>query len=92
MHLVSANDEAMGKPHPGAYLRCANLLNANPRHCIAIEDSVYGANAAKAAQMKVVAVQNGRDSVPGIFDFCDTRLSTLKEFDGVLFQQLSEPP
>lgn len=90
VHIVSANDEAMGKPHPGSYLRCAKLMDTNPRHCIAIEDSVYGAIAAKAAQMKVVAVQSGPDSVPGIFDFCDTRISTLKEFDGALFQQLSE--
>ena len=79
----------MGKPHPGAYLRCAKLMGTNPRHCIAVEDSVYGAIAAKAAQMKVVAVPNGPDCVPGLFDFCDTRLSNLKEFDSILFQQLA---
>lgn len=88
--IVSAHEEVMGKPHPGAYLRCATLMKKDPRHCIAIEDSVYGAIAAKAAQMKVVVVQNGQDYPSGLFDFCDAHLSTLTEFDGLFFQSLSE--
>ncbi len=79
--VVSAHDEPMGKPHPAAYLRCAANLQTPTRECIAIEDSVYGAIAAKAAQMKVVAVQNGVDFASGLFDFCDARLSTLCDFD-----------
>lgn len=90
-HIVSAHDEVMGKPHPGAYLRCANLMKTNPRHCIAIEDSVYGAIAAKAAQMKVVVVRNGQDYATGVFDFCDARLSTLNGFDETMFRCLSGP-
>lgn len=88
--IVSASDEMMGKPHPAAYLRCANLMQKDPRHCIAIEDSVYGAIAAKAAQMKVVAVQNGQDCPSGAFDFCDARLATLADFNEALFRSLSE--
>lgn len=87
--LVSANDEPMGKPHPGAYLRCASLLKTDPRHCIAIEDSVWGAIAAKAAQMKVIVVQNGPAHGSEIFDFCDARIGSLKELDESLFGTLT---
>ena len=89
-HVVSAHDEPMGKPHPGAYLRCAALLKTDPRHCIAVEDSVWGAIAAKAAQMKVIVVQNGLVPEPEIFDFCDLRLDTLKELDESVFDSLSK--
>jgi len=87
-HIVSAHDEVLGKPHPAAYLRCASLLSRDPRDCIAIEDSVYGAISAKAAQMKVVAVQNNQHSTPGVFDFCNAHLSSLEEFDQTLLYRL----
>lgn len=90
--VVSAHDEPMGKPHPGAYLRCAQQMQVAPRDCIAIEDSVYGAIAAKAAQMKVVAVQSGADLASGLLDFCDARLSTLCDFDEVLLDALTGRP
>lgn len=86
--VVSAHDEPMGKPHPGAYLRCAAQIHASPQHCIAVEDSIYGAIAARAAQMKVVIVQNGLDDASGLFDFCDARLSTLNDFDETLWRRL----
>jgi mannitol-1-/sugar-/sorbitol-6-/2-deoxyglucose-6-phosphatase len=88
--VVSAHDEPMGKPHPAAYLRCAANMRASAQQCIAIEDSVYGAIAAKAAEMKVVAVQNGVDFASGLFDFCDARLSTLCDFDENLLGHLAE--
>ena len=88
--VVSAHNEPMGKPHPAAYLRCAAQMRVAPRDCIAIEDSVHGAIAAKAAQMKVVAVQGSIDFASGLFDFCDARLSTLCDFDETLLDALTQ--
>lgn len=88
--VVSAHDELMGKPHPAAYLRCAMQMETIPRFCIAVEDSVSGAIAAKAAQMKVVVVQKGLDYATGLFDFCDARLSSLVEFDEELLGALQK--
>ncbi len=53
---VSAEFMSHGKPHPEVFLICANKLQINPNECVVIEDSVNGVIAAKAAQMRVIAV------------------------------------
>ena len=45
-----------GKPHPDVYLAAAKALDADPLQCIAIEDSVNGMRAAKAAGCFTVCV------------------------------------
>lgn len=46
------------KPLPDIYLKTANDLGIDPKHCIAIEDSQSGVLSAHAAGMKVIAVPN----------------------------------
>jgi len=41
----------MGKPNPAIYLHAARMLGEKPEHCIAIEDSAHGINAARSAGM-----------------------------------------
>ncbi len=55
---VSSDDVACGKPAPDVYLRCCELLGAVPARSVAVEDSRFGIEAAKAAGMKVIAVPN----------------------------------
>lgn len=52
----SAEVEPFGKPHPGIYLAAARELGLAPTDCVAVEDSVNGIVAAKAARMACVAV------------------------------------
>jgi sugar-phosphatase len=52
----SAIDEVRGKPAPDVYLTAARRLNTSPGHCLAIEDSPSGVQAAKAAGMRCIAV------------------------------------
>jgi mannitol-1-/sugar-/sorbitol-6-/2-deoxyglucose-6-phosphatase len=52
----TADDERHGKPHPAIYLSTAEGLGVPPPACVAIEDSVNGIVAAKAARMACVAV------------------------------------
>jgi HAD superfamily hydrolase (TIGR01509 family) len=85
--VYSAEDEPLGKPHPGAYLSCASRLCVPAQRCIAFEDSLAGAVSAKAAQMKVIAVLQGDRST--VFDFCDLRLDTLSDFTLDLLNQLA---
>ena len=54
--IASGEDEEYGKPHPAVYLTAATHLGVAPTRCIAIEDSVTGMVAAKAARMACIAV------------------------------------
>ena len=55
---VSAEDVYLGKPHPDVYLLAAKTLGVDPTKCIAIEDSMNGARAAKAAGMYCIGFKN----------------------------------
>lgn len=57
--VVSADDITNPKPDPEAFLLTAEKLGADPKNCIVVEDSVFGVKAAKAANMKCIAVSTG---------------------------------
>jgi HAD superfamily hydrolase (TIGR01509 family) len=54
--IVCAADVTAAKPDPEGYLLAAAKLGADPRQCIALEDSVNGVGAAQAAGYRVIAV------------------------------------
>jgi beta-phosphoglucomutase-like phosphatase (HAD superfamily) len=54
--ICSAENGLRGKPHPDVYLCAADRLGLPPRACLAVEDSIAGVQAAKAAGMKCIAV------------------------------------
>jgi len=54
--MVTADDVANGKPHPGPYLKGAELLGVNPAECLVIEDAPAGIRSAHASGMKVIAL------------------------------------
>ncbi len=56
---VSVEDVARGKPAPDAYLLAAEQLAADARACLAIEDSLAGAQAAVAAGTTCLFVTHG---------------------------------
>lgn len=64
-HVYSADDVARGKPHPDLFLYAAAQLVARPDRCLAIEDSVNGVTAARAAGMTVWALTAGGHILPG---------------------------
>jgi HAD superfamily hydrolase (TIGR01509 family) len=55
----SANDVAAGKPAPDLFLHAARTLGATPSRCVVVEDSPYGAMAARAAGMRCYAYAGG---------------------------------
>ncbi|NUW34644.1 HAD family phosphatase [Nonomuraea sp. SMC257] len=59
--VVAAEDTPRGKPDPEPYLEAARLLEADPRRCVALEDSPAGIAAATAAGCHVLVVE---DEVP----------------------------
>lgn len=56
---VSSDDVARPKPDPDMYLAAAALLGADPSRCLVVEDTPTGVAAARAAGMRVVAVDRG---------------------------------
>lgn len=54
--LVSAERFPFGKPHPQVYIEACAGLQIPATNCLAIEDSLNGTLAAKAARMKVLSV------------------------------------
>jgi HAD superfamily hydrolase (TIGR01509 family) len=57
---VSSEEVARGKPAPDVYLEAARRLGVDATRCAAIEDSGNGIRAARAADMRVVAIPNRR--------------------------------
>ena len=55
---VSSEEVERGKPEPDVYLEAARRLGAEPRRCVAVEDSSAGIRSAVTAGMAVVAVPN----------------------------------
>jgi sugar-phosphatase len=56
--MVTADDVALGKPHPAPYLKGAELLGMNPAECLVIEDAPAGIQSARAGGMKVIALSS----------------------------------
>lgn len=54
--IVAGDDVEDPKPHPEAYLRGAELLGVDPRNCVALEDSGYGATSAFVAGAITIGV------------------------------------
>jgi beta-phosphoglucomutase family hydrolase len=57
--VVTATDVVHGKPHPETFLTVAAQLGVAPQHCVVFEDTAIGQQAAAAAGMDCILVQNG---------------------------------
>ncbi|MBU3750188.1 MAG: HAD-IA family hydrolase, partial [Mycobacterium sp.] len=55
---VCGDEVPRGKPAPDPYRRAAALLGVDPTDCLAIEDSVTGADSAAGAGCPVLVVPN----------------------------------
>jgi HAD superfamily hydrolase (TIGR01509 family) len=79
--IFSADDVARGKPAPDLFLHAAERMGVARAHCVVVEDSRAGVEAARAAGMRVLAFVGG--------------LSPAKLLDGpntILFEDMRELP
>ena len=53
---IGADDVQRPKPDPEGFLRAAELLGVEPKHCVVFEDSTAGLAAAQAAGMQSVLI------------------------------------
>ena len=62
--VTCADEISHSKPHPEIYLKAAKSINVAPEQCLAIEDSPVGLQAALAAGMRCIIIQNGHIKNP----------------------------
>jgi len=60
--IVADSDVKQGKPDPEVFLTAAGKLGIEPERCIVIEDAIAGVKAAKAANMRCIAVSTTHPS------------------------------
>ena len=76
--LASAEKLPYSKPHPQVYLNCAAQLGVSPLNCVALEDSVNGMIASKAARMRSIVVPAAESQLDPRFSLADIKLSSLE--------------
>ncbi len=87
--VLSAEDEPAGKPDPAIYLSAAAALGMGPRDCLALEDSLNGVLAAKAAGMTCIAIPAGSLAYPSDGPGADLTLASLEEVTPRLLEELA---
>jgi sugar-phosphatase len=86
--IYSATEEAYGKPHPGVYLATAQQLGIPATSCLALEDSLNGVIAAKAARMICIAVPQTFPHQDPRFVIADRVIGSLMDFNQELWDAL----
>jgi beta-phosphoglucomutase len=56
--IVAIDDVTHGKPDPESYRRAAERLGVAPSACVAVEDTRWGLEAARAAGLRTVGITN----------------------------------
>lgn len=84
--LASAEKLPYSKPHPQVYLNCAALLGVNPVNCVALEDSVNGMIASKAARMRAIVVPEHAIFNDPRYALADVKLSSLEQLTAAHLQ------
>lgn len=75
--LASAEKLQYSKPHPQVYLDCAAKLGVDPLTCVALEDSVNGMIASKAARMRSIVVPEHENQADPRYVLANVKLSSL---------------
>ena len=88
--IVASGDTLEGKPAPDPYRRAADLHAVAPVECVALEDSRWGIESAKAAGLACVGITTtyAREYLPG----ADRIVSSLEEFTPDLIDALNLEP
>jgi mannitol-1-/sugar-/sorbitol-6-/2-deoxyglucose-6-phosphatase len=89
VEIYSAESEMLGKPHPGVYLTTAQKLKIPPQSCLALEDSLNGVLAAKAAHMKCIAIPEVIQQKNPQFAIADLILKSLEELNQPVWNSLN---
>jgi HAD superfamily hydrolase (TIGR01509 family) len=83
--IVTGEEVERGKPAPDIYLRAADKLGIPADACLVVEDALPGVAAAKAANMRAVAIPDRRFVDPDEYEKkADYVLGSLKELPALV--------
>src|SRR5438874_2840968 len=83
--IVTGDEVQRGKPHPDIYMQTAKTLGISPEACLVIEDALSGVAAAKAANMRVVAIPDTRFVDPREYEMkADYVIGSLSEIPALI--------
>lgn len=85
---ISSDQVTRGKPDPAIYLLALEELASQPTSSIAVEDSISGIRAAKAAGMRTIAVPAKGTFIQFEFELADQKLSSLTQLDEALLKAI----
>lgn len=77
--VVTCEDVTHGKPAPDLFLTAAQRLQVDPAHCVVLEDAAVGVQAARAAGMRVIGVQNPYALLPQDLSQADAVVTSLAQ-------------
>ncbi|NHK31036.1 MAG: HAD family phosphatase [Asgard group archaeon] len=78
--IITGEDITVGKPNPEVFLKTAKRALINKKFCLIIGDSPHDIEAAKAADIKIIAVTTGKHTVEQVRNAKPSYLiSTLNE-------------
>ena len=81
-NILSSSEVGSGKskPAPDVFIECARQLGTAPQHCLVLEDSVPGVQAAQNADMPVIAIdsQEANDRVSNEIQEAKAQLAILQ--------------
>jgi sugar-phosphatase len=78
--ICSGTDEERGKPDPAIYLTAVRRLGLSADMCVAVEDSIVGVRAARAAGVSVIAVPAPHQYDHPGFNVANLKLRSLEHF------------
>jgi HAD superfamily hydrolase (TIGR01509 family) len=82
--IVGGEEAGNRKPHPEIFLRAAERLKLPPGQCVAVEDSIPGAQAAKSAGMALVCFRSPASKF--LNNRCSRVIDSFSEFPLELLQ------
>lgn len=83
-NIFSATDVAHGKPAPDLFLYAAEQMHVPPSRCVVVEDSVFGVQAARAANMRVLGYAGGVTPAKWLTDQGAELLTDMRRLPGLL--------
>jgi len=90
---VTGGDEvSRGKPEPDLFLLAAKKQGATPSECLVLEDSAFGARAARAAGMDVLVVPDLKDPPLDVREFSLGIFPCLREVRAIIERWLAITP